>query len=336
MRRDTLFRVASLTKPMVAAATMSLCEVGTLNLDERVDRLLPELGGQRVLSRPGGPLDDTVRADRPILVEDLLTMRLGFGDEAGGDASHWPVVTAAAPLGLFAPPKPGTALHRDAWLAHFGALPLMDQPGLRWRYNTGTFVLGALLERATGQDLGAVLAERIFRPLGMTDTGFVTTAEGAARMPRQYQSDPQGSGPLTEQTDTDAAVWTTPPAFPSGSGGLLSTVDDVAAFARMLQCGGGAVLRPESVSAMLVNRLTTEQIADGGIYLDGQGWGYGLAVITNPHEGQSTGQYGWSGGYGTTWFNDPATGLIAIVMTQTSDFLWDGGLAAFEKAALRA
>ncbi|HZD96593.1 MAG TPA: serine hydrolase domain-containing protein [Micromonosporaceae bacterium] len=342
MRRDTLFRIASLTKPIVAAATMLLVEEGRIRLDDPVDRLLPELADRRVLRRIDGPTDDTVPANRSISVDDLLTLRLGFGQITEPEFNPpYPIVHAADSLDLtLGAPDPRTPHAPDEWMRLFGSLPLMDQPGERWRYNVGTLVLGVLVARAGGATLGDVLRDRLFGPLGMVDTGFETTPEDAARMPTQYMSD-QATGKLAAQTLTAADTWTSPPAFPSGSGGLLSTIDDLHAFARMLRDGGRhhgqQILSAASVEAMTTNHLSDDQISSAGLLLGNQGWGYGMAVVTRPTDnGLTPGQYGWSGGYGTTWFNDPSRDLIAIALTQTSDFLWNGGLDEFDRLAVGA
>ncbi|HEY2795899.1 MAG TPA: serine hydrolase domain-containing protein, partial [Micromonosporaceae bacterium] len=179
MRRDTLFRIASLTKPILATAAMMQVEAGVLGLHEPVDRLLPELADHRVLRTVDGPVDDTVPLDRPITLEDLLTNRLGFGQitEPSFDPPY-PVVEAGKSLDLaLNGPEPRTLWTVDEWMARFATLPLLDQPGTRWRYNTSSLVLGVLVARADGAQLGEVLRERIFAPLGMVDTGFTATAD---------------------------------------------------------------------------------------------------------------------------------------------------------------
>ena len=342
MRRDTLFRIASLTKPILAAVTMMFVEDGRIRLDEPVDRLLPEFADRRVLRRIDGPIDDTVPADRPISVADLLTLRLGFGQITEPEFDPpFPIVREAAALELtLGPPDPRTPHSPDEWMRRFGSLPLMDQPGERWRYNVGSLVLGVLVARAGQGTLGDVLRDHLFTPLGMVDTGFETTADKTRRMPEQYMSDP-ATGQLAMQPLAAAETWTSPPPFPSGSGGLLSTIDDFYAFARMLRNRGRheerQILSEASVEAMTTNHLTADQISSGGLLLGNQGWGYGMGVVTAPTEnGLTPGQYGWSGGYGTTWFNDPTRDLIAIALTQTSDFLWNGGLDEFDRLAVEA
>jgi CubicO group peptidase (beta-lactamase class C family) len=337
MRRDTPFRITSMTKPVVAATALTLVDEGLLRLDEPVDRLLPELAERRVLRRIDGALDDTVPAERAITVEDLLTFRLGFGHvtEPTFDPPY-PIVERPNELELrLGPPDPGSPHSPDEWIRLFGTLPLMEQPGTRWRYNVGSLVLGVLVARAAGVPLAEAVRERVLVPLKMFDSGFHTTPESARRLPAHYWGD-QDTGELIEPAASKEADWTSAPVFPSGAAGLVSTVDDYHAFARMLLAGGGPVLTPGSVAAMTTNQLTPDQIASGGVLLGGQGWGYGLGVITTPTpEGLDGGQYGWSGGYGTTWFNDPARDFTAIALTQVTNFLWNGGLQEFERLAFR-
>jgi CubicO group peptidase (beta-lactamase class C family) len=339
MRRDRIFRIASMTKPILAAATMMLVEDGRLALDEPVDRLLPELADRKVLNRIDGPIDDTVPARRSITVEDLLTFRMGHGMifEPTFDPPY-PIINAAKELKLvMGPPDPRTPHDPDEWIKRFGMLPLMYQPGERWQYNTGSLVLSVLIARASGQPLAQFFRARIFEPLGMSATGFSMPAERTSRLPSYYMTDFQ-TGKLELQTLSAPSEWTKPPAFPSGAAGLLSTVDDYLAFARLLLSEGvhqnKRLLSRKSVVLMTTNHLSPEQIATGGPVLGGRGWGFGMAVVTAPDEAFPVpGRYGWDGGYGTSWFNDPSRGLIAMAMTQTSDILFNGTVAEFEKLA---
>lgn len=332
MRRDTIFRITSMTKPILAAGTMLLVDDGRLALDEPVTSLLPELAGRRVLTRVDGPLDETVPADRPITVEDLLTFRPGYGFIVVEPATlnpPYPIIERAKQLELaMAQPDPRTPLDPDEWIARFATLPLMYQPGERWQYNAGSLVLGVLVARAAGQPLGDFLRDRLFEPLRMRDTAFVLAANDAGRLPTEYATD-FSTGKMEEVTISGPDVWTTPPPFPSGAGGLLSTADDYLAFARLLLGRGlhqgSRLLSEASVDSMITNHLTPEQIAGGSILLDGEGWGYGIGVSVTRD------RYGWSGGYGTTWFNDPTRGLVAIAMTQVSDFLFNGGLTELDQ-----
>jgi CubicO group peptidase (beta-lactamase class C family) len=339
IKRDTIFRIASMTKPILAVATMMLVEDGALALDEPVDRLLPELANRRVLRNVDGPLDDTVPAERPITVNDLLTFRLGNGMliEPTFDPP-FPIVNAMRELELVTgPPEPRTPHDPDQWMERFGTLPLMYQPGERWLYNTGSLVLSVLVARAAGQPLEAFFSSRILEPLGMTDTGFSMPVEKTGRLPSQYVTDFE-TGNVKLHTPSGPEVWTTPPVFPSGAGGLLSTVDDYQTFGRMLMNKGvywdKRLLSERSVEMMTTNYLTPEQIRGGGILLSGSGWGFGVAVSVAPDDVSAVpGRYGWSGGYGTTWFNDPHRQLIAIAMTQTDRFLFGGPLVEFTQLA---
>lgn len=332
MRRDTVFRIASLTKPILATATMMLIEDGLLALDEPVDRLLPELADRDVLRAIDGPLDDTVPARRPITVEDLLSYRMGYGHivEPTFEPAY-PIVQAANDLNLvMGPPEPRTPHNPDEWIRLFGSLPLMYQPGERWQYNAPALVLSVLLARAAKTPLEDVFATRVFGPLGMSETGFAMPASQAHRLPSCYMTNPQ-TGRMEEQTSSPPSLWTRPPIFPSGAAGLISTVDDYFAFARLLSNRGvhegTRLLSEESVALMTTNRITPDQIAGGGFILRGRGWGLGMSVATD------TGRYGWEGGSGTVWCNYPDRDVIAVGLSQTSDFLFNGGMAEFIELA---
>jgi CubicO group peptidase (beta-lactamase class C family) len=310
VRRDSLVRIASVTKVMTGAATLALIEEGLIGLHDPVDELLPELARPRVLRRMDGPLEDTVPAACPITTRDLLTFTFGFGavTEMFLAAEPWPIEAAVTALNLaaFGPPDPARQPDPDTWIAALGSLPLMAQPGERWMYNTGACVLGVLLARAAGQSFGDVLRTRIFEPLGMTDTAFWTGEPD--RLAAAYLPTPDG----LVLADPPDGAWSRPPAFEDGAAGLLSTVDDLYSFARTLLGGGAPVLAPESVAAMTVDQLTAEQKARGGLgpgFFDHQSWSYCQAV-------QDTGAFGWNGGKGTSWLVDPVRDLVVIVATQ--------------------
>jgi len=266
MRRDTIFRIASMTKPITAAAAMILVEECKLRLDEPVDRLLPELSGRKVLKRLDGPLDDTVPAKRPISVRDLLTLRMGFG-HIMERSSGYPIQKAANEhLLLLGPPRPQAQPAPDEWIRRVGTLPLMYQPGERWMYDLGLDVLGALIARAAGQPLETFFRERIFEPLGMKDTGFSVPAEKLDRLPGCYQRNHK-TGAFEVYDDTGNSEWSRPPAFPSGASGLVSTVGDYLAFCQMMlnkgRLGGERILSRPSVELMTIDHLTPEQKAGG-------------------------------------------------------------------------
>ncbi|HEY6789091.1 MAG TPA: serine hydrolase domain-containing protein, partial [Trebonia sp.] len=186
LRRDSVLRIASLSKPVTGVAAMLLIEDGAMALDDPVERWLPELSGRRVLRALDSPLDDTVPAARPVTVEDVLSFRLGFGCIM--TPGSYPIADAEASLGLrtLEAPWPPGRLTSDEWIAALGGLPLMDQPGQRFRYNTGATVAGILIERVTGLPLPQVLAKRVFEPLGMIDTGFYVPAAKLGRFTSMY------------------------------------------------------------------------------------------------------------------------------------------------------
>ncbi|PWK64141.1 CubicO group peptidase (beta-lactamase class C family) [Streptomyces sp. CG 926] len=317
MARDSLFRIASVTKPVTAAATMMLVEDGLLALDVPVARWLPELGAPTVVRTPAAPLDDVVPADRPITVADLLTFRAGYGFPA--DFS----LPAVAPLfGALkqGPPRPQEVAAPDAWMAALGRIPLLHQPGEAWLYNTCSDILGVLIARATGQPFQDVLAERVFEPLGMRDTAFAVPRGQLHRFTSYYRPAPDGGGP--ELVDTPDGEWSTLPAFPSGAGGLVSTVDDLYAFNRMLLAGGSygggrRLLSADSVRQMTTDHLTAPQRAAGSLFLEGQGWGFGGSVdVARLAPWNVPGRYGWIGGTGTAAHIVPATGTITLLLTQ--------------------
>jgi CubicO group peptidase (beta-lactamase class C family) len=338
MSRETIFRVASLTKPVLAAATMMLVEDGVLALDAPVETWLPELANRRVLTSPQGPLEDTVQALRHITLEDLLTFRFGSGTlfEPSFDPPV-PIVQKANELQLvLSQPDPRTPHPPDEWMRRFGSLPLMYQPGERWQYNSGSLILGVLLARAADQSLPELFRTRILEPLGMKHTGFWLAPELTATLPSYYLTNPQ-TGQLERQDVSQPEEWSRPPVFPSGSAGLLSTVDDYLAFARMLlddgrDQRGRQLLSPRSIQLMTTNQLTPAQMAHAGPLLGKDGWGYGVGIVVEPDESWPVpGRYGWSGGYGTVWFNDPHRRIVAMAMTQVSDFLWNGGATEFDQ-----
>jgi CubicO group peptidase (beta-lactamase class C family) len=322
VQRDTIFRIASMTKPITAAATMILVEECVLRLDEPVDRLLPELANRRVLKRPDARLDDTVPAKRPITVRDLLTFRMGFGLMfTPPDA---PILKAANELQIgMGPPIPASMPAPDEWIHRLGTLPLMHQPGDMWMYNTPADVLGVIIARASGQPFEAFLRERIFGPLGMKDTDFSVPAAKINRFATSYVFNPQ-SEKLEVFDDADGGQWSRPPAFPSGSGGLVSTIDDYFAFSEMMfntgKRSGQRILSQQSIDLMRTDELTPEQKAVSGLtpgYFDTHGWGFCLSMLTKRTDiAGSVGTFGWNGGLGTAWSVDPKEGLTTILLTQ--------------------
>jgi CubicO group peptidase (beta-lactamase class C family) len=294
MRRDTIFRIASLTKPITAAAAMILVEECKLRLDEPIDRWLPELASRKVLKRIDGPLDDTVPAKRPITLRDLLTFRLGIG-AVMAFPQRYPIPTAMAEAGV-APGFAMPALAPDEWMRRFGNLPLVHQPGDRWMYDSGSTILGVLIARATGQSLDTFFRERIFQPLGMNDTAFSVPESKLDRLATCYRSDADG---LAVFDEARGGRFARPPVFESGGGGLVSTVDDYLAFAQMMlnkgRHGRERILARPSVELMTSDHIAPEQKAGSEIFFgDNRGWGFGVSVFTRRDDLSAVpGRFGW-------------------------------------------
>lgn len=320
MRRDTIFRMSSMTKPVAAIATLMLIEDGKLKLDEPVDRLLPELADRRVMKNVDGPIDETVPARRAIAVRDLLTFRLGYGFVMTSADAPYTLATAQAGL---APGPNAPTMEPDEYMRRLGSLPLAYQPGARWLYHTGSDVLGVMIARAAGQSFDAFLQERVFGPLGMKDTGFFVPPSKIDRLATSYWTNFQ-TGELEVFDEAKGGRWSKPPAFPSGGSGLVSTADDFLAFSRMMlgkgALGGVRIVSRPSIEAMISDQLTSDQRSTPGMvedYFDSHGWGFGVAMATrrvNPAE--PVGQYGWDGGLGTSWRCDPTEDMVTILLTQ--------------------
>ena len=314
IRRDTICRIASMTKPITAAAAMILVEECRLRLDEPVDRLLPELADRRVLKRQDGPLDDTVPANRPITLRDLLTMRAGYGLIM--EPGEHPIEAAMDEAGIAPGPNP-PALAPDDMMERFGSLPLIHQPGERWLYHSSFDILGVLIARAADQRFEDFLAERIFAPLGMKDTGFSVPEAKRERLAACYEADAATGGLVPCERGPFAVS-------PGGSAGLFSTADDYLAFGRMMLSGGrhGAerILARPSVEVMTTDQITPAQKAASPFFpgfWDNRGWGFGVSMITR-RDGVAAvpGRYGWDGGFGTSWSSDPQEDVVAILMIQ--------------------
>ncbi len=315
MTRDSIFRIASTTKPIIAAATMMLVDDGRIALDDAVATWLPELASPSVVRTPEAAVDDVVPAVRSITVFDLLTFRSGHGFPS--DFSLPAVALLFQDLTQGSPVE-RSPLGPDGWMAALSHIPLLHQPGEAWLYNTGSDILGVLIARVSNTPLPVFLAERVFEPLAMVDTEFDVTGAKRDRLTSAYE--PNADGGL-ELSDAPDGTWASPPAFPSGSGGLVSTADDLHAFARMLLAEGTAngrrLLTPTAVRQMTTDHLIQAQRDASTLFLEGQGWGFGGSVdvaAVDPWNGQ--GRYGWVGGTGTAWHITPSTGTISILLTQ--------------------
>jgi CubicO group peptidase (beta-lactamase class C family) len=320
MRRDTIFRVRSMTKPVTAVAALMLVEEGKLELDGPVDAFLPELAGRRVLARIDAPLDETVPAQRAITLRDLLTSRAGIG-AVMAPPGRYPIQSAMAEAGLSPGPNP-PAHPPDEWLARLGRLPLMEQPGERWLYHTASDILGVLVARASGASLGAFFAERIFVPLGMNNTGFHVPPAKLDRLATCYRLD---AGGLAVEDSGRGGRFAKPPRFEAGANGLVSTADDFLAFERML-LDGGTLGETRLISQRNVALMTSDQIPAGQKALspffpgfwEHRGWGFGLSIVTGQEDGgPPAGSFGWDGGFCTSAYCDPKQDLIAILLAQS-------------------
>ena len=329
MQRDTIFRIASMTKPITSVAALMLFEEGRFGLDEPITTWAPEFSQMRVLRSPNGSLDETVPAQRSITFDDLLTHRSGL---TIGSFHTGPIAKAyEQALGS----DIDSELSPDEWIARLATLPLIDQPGAAFYYSHSTDLLGLLIARMEGVPLGEVLKRRIFNPLGMNDTGFIVPPEKYGRRANMYGFD--ASGRLAERprgliasgsTGTLLPDRSNDSAFVSGGQGLWSTVDDYLAFARIF-LGDGAIdgirlLRPETLALMTSNRLTENQRKAARIWIPiftAHGFGMGVAMVLDPAKADpircqgGVGTVGWPGAYGGWWQVDPTNGSVMIFLT---------------------
>jgi len=317
MTDDSIFRIASATKPITAAAVMMLVEDGRIGLHDPVGRWLPELADPKVVRTPASPVDDVVPAARAITVFDLLTMRAGCGFPSDFTLPAAQLLAGVQKDGRevqsFPPP--------DVWMAKLAKVPLLYQPGEAWLYDTCSTLQGVLIARVAGQSLPDFLSERVFAPLGMADTGFEVPKAKRDRFTSYYRARPDGGLELHDGPD---GQWSTLPEFPLGNGGLAGTVSDWLAFARMLLAGGTAadgrrLLTGESVRLMTSDHTTPAQREIGTLFLEGQGWGFGGSVdIAAIEPWNVPGRYGWVGGTGTSAYITPSTGAVVILFTQVA------------------
>jgi CubicO group peptidase (beta-lactamase class C family) len=308
VQRDTIFRIASMTKPIVAVAALTFVEDCTLRLDDPVDDLLPELANRQVLADPFSPSDATVPAVRPVTLRDLLTFRLGLGMDFArwGNQPHMDRMSAVG-IGI-GPPSPQEQPGSDAFMAAIASLPLEFQPGQRWLYHTSADVLGVLLERAAGTSLETVLRDRVFAPLGMAETSFAVPAASIDRF-----TDCVAGASVFDPID---GQWARTPGFQSGGGGLVSTIDDYLAFATMLASGGDPLLARPTVELLATDHLDDAQRTTSAPEPDGAaGWGFCVAVRVRRTDHTNVGTYGWNGGLGSSWTNDPVAGITTILLT---------------------
>jgi CubicO group peptidase (beta-lactamase class C family) len=348
--RDTIFRIASLTKPITTVAALTLLDEGRFDLDDSIARVAPELAHLRVLRDPDGPLDDTQPASRAITFRDLLTQRSGLTYPE----FHRGPIRAEISSALGA--QIDSALSPDEWIARLATLPLIDQPGAGFHYGVSTDLLGFLIARLEGATLGGVLRKRVFDPLEMHDTYFDVPHEKRQRRAALTGFDDAGHLATLEIAPGKHALAERPDTmtFEGGGGGLWSTADDYLKFARLF-IGGGAVddvriLRPETCALMTSNQLTPEQRAGArmfgqALFAEGKGHGYGMgvAVVTEPDKADvlrcrgGKGTVGWPGAYGSWWQADPTDGSVFVYlshnMVELSQFARGIGLGTWSAIA---
>jgi CubicO group peptidase (beta-lactamase class C family) len=343
IERDTLFRIASMTKPITSTAALMLFEEGRFVLDDPITRWAPEFSRMRVLRSPNGPLDETDPAERSITFEDLLTHRSGMTYEAFQSGPIAGAYEQALGGEVDSPVLP------DDWIRGLAAIPLIDQPGAGFHYGRSTDLLGLLLARMEDAPLGELLKRRIFDPLGMKDTGFIVPIEKRDQRAGMYGFDEAGR--LTKRlTATGNSTLPERPvdmAYESGGGGLWSTLDDYLAFARVF-VGAGAVdgvrlLQPETLAQMTSNRLAEDQRARAEFLSSGHGFGLGVAVVLVPEKadpilcGGAIGSVGWPGAWGGWWQADPNDNSVMIFLTHNmvnlDQFARGIGFGAFDAIA---
>jgi CubicO group peptidase (beta-lactamase class C family) len=320
MTRDTMFRIASMTKPITSVAALMLMEEGKLSLDDPITKWAPEFANMKVLKSPTGPLDEVYDSPRDITIDDLMTHRSGlaYGFTSIGPIAHAYEAALGSPLAN--PHAP------DLWMARLAELPLSYPPGERFHYSHATDVLGFLVGRIAGTTFQDFLQKRILGPLGMVDTDFWCPPEKRDRMAKLYRIDPE----TDKLQDVSFVHEDAQPAFCGGGGGLISTADDYLKFARLMlnkgELDGVRLISPETHALMTANRLTPEQreIPFMGIpFWMGQGFGLGVSVITDPEKqawmgAGSEGAFGWPGAFGTWWQADPAEDMVLIYLIQNS------------------
>jgi len=307
MARDSIFRIYSMTKPIVSVAAMMLWEEGRFLLSDPIDKYLPELGRRQVAVVRGAEIE-LVDAEQPITIQDLLRHTSGLTYEFRGSGPVHKMYMAE---------KIYSRNQSNAdQVAALAKLPLLHQPGTKWEYSRSTDVLGRLIEVLSGLTLGKYLQRHIFAPLGMVDTAFHVPAPGHGRLAEAFAKDPDTGAGVQLINVHDA------PKFESGGGGLVSTAGDYARFLQML-LNGGRLDGARFLSRKTLELMTADHLGpitgDPDLLLPGYGFGLGFAVRLQPgiaHVPGSVGQYFWGGLAGTTFWVDPAEALFAIMLIQ--------------------
>jgi len=322
MQRDTIFRLASVTKPITAVAAMILVEECKLRLDDPVDDFLPELANRKVLRTIDSELNDTVPAKRPLTTRDLLTFRSGYGEVAFISPTcplQRALIEARLPLSAWM--FSGTA---DEFMQCLGRLPLAHQPGEQWLYHMSAEILGVLIARVAGMPLSAFMRQRIFEPLGMKDSGFTMPEAHLGRVATCYKTD-FSTGEITVLEEARSDLLARPCIFESGAGDqFVSTADDLLAFGKMMLNRGAygteRILSRPSVELMTTDQLTREQKAASPFFenfWNSRGWGLGLSIVTRRDDVAGVpGRFGWDGAFSTSLYVDPREDMVGLLMAQ--------------------
>ena len=323
VERDTMFRIASMTKPITSVAALMLMDEGRIGLNDPIARYAPEFSQMRVLRSPEGSVDETDPAERLITFEDLLTHRAGltYGDFHCGPISQAYRDALGGDIDSHVSP--------DEWIARLAQLPLIGQPGAMMSYGRATDLLGLLIARIEGEPLGTILRRRIFDPLGMKDTSFLVPRDKRDRRAAAYGFNDEGQL-IKRKTWSGVVVPERPEdmTYDSGGSGLWSTVDDYLRFAQVF-LGNGSVdgvrlLRPETLARMMTNQLNLAQRAHSGWlgrkpFAAGRGFGLGVSVVLETDRNDlmrrgGVGTVSWPGAYGGWWQTDPNEGSVLIFL----------------------
>ena len=310
MPKDAIFRLYSMTRSMTSLAAMILWEEGAFQLDDPISRYLPQFMGQRVFADAGSPdMNQTQSRDGDITVEHLLLHTSGLGSRSSG-------IYRAEGVRL-------RSISVEQMVDNAARTPLFEDPGTNWRYGISTTILGRLVEVWSGKPLEDYLQERVFGPLGMTDTGFWVGAERADRLATVYRASREGE---LRPYQMEEIPFTEQPVLIEGGVGLVASTMDFLRFSQMFLNGGeldgNRVLQPETIAMMTVNRIPDALLPIGfGRPTLGQGWGFGFSIVMDASQYAypvNDGDFWWDGSAGTRFWIDPTENMVTIVMAQVS------------------